>query len=76
VLVFMVLFALAGSVGPPTTQSLQVRAAGEGKSCFVTVYGELVTDEALRELARTHGKSAVLEADRRTSNRCFGNAIV
>lgn len=71
----VLLLALAGSAAPPTANPLQVRAVGEDNTCFVTVYGELVTDEALRALARTHGKTAVLETDLRTPYRCVGNSI-
>lgn len=66
-----VLIALAGSAAQP----LQVRAIVEDRTCLVTVYGELVTDEALRALAQSHGKTAVLGTDLRTPYRCIGNTI-
>lgn len=72
----MLLLALAGSVAARTSQPLHVNATGEGKNCLVTVYGELVTDEALRELARRNGKTAVLETDLRTPYECVGGSIV
>jgi hypothetical protein len=54
-----------------------VRAIGEGHTCTVTVNGAVVaTDAALQAVARTTGKTALVETDRKTPYRCAGATVI